>query len=101
MTSGDAAELLLGDDLLRLDGPVLEHFRRGATETVRIHVRFLAVHGREPDRKGRVRYHFSPGDAPAGGFRIDVAPEHRDEAEAFLDRVAAAKRAAGGEIVTG
>jgi len=89
-------ELLLGDELLVLDGAVLEYFHRGVHESTRIHLRFLSVHAKGPDRHGRMQCHFAPGEDAINGFKVKIPPDRDAEARAFLEAVAAAKRRALG-----
>jgi hypothetical protein len=91
----DRAELVLDDQVLVFDGEVLEHFVRHLDDGARIHVRFLAVHGEEPDRRGRTRYHFTPGPDKAGGVRISVPPERQADLDALLDAIGRARRRLG------
>ncbi len=53
------------------------------------------MHGEEPDRRGRTRYHFTPGPDKAGGVRISVPPERQADLDALLDAIGRARRRLG------
>ena len=77
-------EIDLGDWILRLDGTVLELFRRGVTDgAIRLHLKHLAVESKP--RGDGIR--LTVGQEIGGlviGQKIDVPPEHRDEVMAFF-----------------
>ena len=77
-------EIDLGDWILRLDGMVLELFRRGVQDgAIRHHLKHLAVEAK-PRGDG---LRLTVGQEIGGlviGQKIDVPPEHRDAVMAFF-----------------
>ena len=88
-------ELTLGQEVVVLDGSVVELFHEGVQDTIRIHVRFLSVHAKPKD-DGRTVLTFAPGPEPHSGFKVTIPPERDGDARAFVDAVGAAKREALG-----
>lgn len=84
-------ELTVGDQVLVLDGHVLELFTKGLNASIRIHLRHLSVHAAGPDRRGRMTHHFAPSDRPVNGFKIRVGAEDEPAVTAFVEVVRAEK----------
>ena len=77
-------EIDLGDWILRLDGTVLELFRRGVHDgAIRLHLKHLAVEAK-PRGDG---LRLTVGQEIGGlviGQKLDVPPAQRDEVMAFF-----------------
>jgi hypothetical protein len=77
-------EIDLGDWILRLDGMVLELFRRGVQDgAIRHHLKHLAVEAKPRGDTLRLTVGQEIGGLVIGQ-KIDVPPEHRDEVMAFF-----------------
>jgi hypothetical protein len=77
-------EIDLGDWILRLDGTVLELFRRGVDDgAIRLHLKHLAVEAKPRDDGLRLTVGQEIGGLVIG-TKLDVPAEQRDEVMAFF-----------------
>lgn len=76
-------EIVLGDDVLRLDGTVVETLHRAATGH-RFHVSHVAVEAKEKRGTLHLRVGVEVGGSIVGGVRLSVPEERRDEVLALF-----------------
>lgn len=76
-------EIVLGDDVLRLDDTVVETLHRAATG-YRFHVSHVAVEAKEKRGTLHLRVGFDVSGSVVGGTRLAVPPERQDEVLALF-----------------
>lgn len=86
-----AAEFVLGDYILVLDGRTVEIFRRGLSESMRFHVAFFAVEVKPRGDEYKVRAGAAKGDQILGGARLSMNAEEFARFREFTDLAIAAR----------
>jgi hypothetical protein len=76
-------EIVLGDDVLRLEGTVVETLHRAAAG-YRFHVSHVAVEAKEKRGALHLRVGFDVSGSVVGGTRLAIPPERQDEVLALF-----------------